>query len=198
MEFILATNNAAKKDELSAILTNHRLLLPEDVGVQFSCEETGATYLENSLQKAQLLYNRVRRPVIADDSGLSVTALNGAPGIYSARYGSRDGKSLTAPERNRYLMEMMENSNDRSARFICCLVLMLDEYRIVTVQESVSGEILREPRGTGGFGYDPVFFLPSMGLTMAELSPEEKDIHSHRGKAGKRIISILKDNGGTE
>ena len=130
--------------------------------------------------------------MIADDSGISVPALGGAPGIYSARYGSDEaGRMLEAEERNAFLLKNMEGKEDWSAFFVCSMVLMLTEYRVFTVQETLNGRLTKEGSGTGGFGYDPVFYLDDRKCTVAELSEEEKNQISHRGKAGAKIKLIL-------
>ena len=173
MKLILATGNPHKKEELSRILAPHRILIPSDIGVNFDAEEIGTTYLENALIKARALTEAAGgRPVLADDSGISVPALGGAPGIYSARYGSEDtGRELEAPERNDFLLRNMAHltGNGRRAFFVCCMALILDEYRIFTAQETFGGFIADEPFGSGGFGYDPIFHLPDRDCTVAEL-----------------------------
>lgn len=192
MEIVLATGNPHKAAEMQEIFKNHRILIPGDLGVGFEFAEDGSTFLENSLGKALALYRMVKRPVIADDSGLCVDILDGAPGVYSARFGSIPGApELASPERNALLLETMKFLEPRTARFVCALALVLDEYRIFTIQESVEGEILQSPRGAGGFGYDPLFYMPPFGRTMAELTPEEKNRHSHRGKAGRTMAALL-------
>ena len=149
MKLILATGNPHKKEELSRILAPHRILIPSDIGVNFDAEEIGTTYLENALIKARALTEAAGgRPVLADDSGISVPALGGAPGIYSARYGSEDtGRELEAPERNDFLLRNMAHltGNGRRAFFVCCMALILDEYRIFTAQETFGGFIADEP-----------------------------------------------------
>lgn len=192
MELLLASNNPHKKREYKEILSPHTVLLPSDLGIEFFFEENGSTYFENAFGKGITLFRQVRRPVIADDSGLSVAALEGAPGLYSSRYGAPEkGKKLAASERNRYLLEKMAHTTDRTAFFVCCLVLILEEYRFFSIQETLEGEICREPAGTGGFGYDPVFFLPTRGETVAQLEAAEKHSISHRGKAGKRMAALI-------
>lgn len=192
MDIVLATGNLHKKEELQEILKGHKILLPGDLNARFDCEENGESYLDNALIKAKALYKVVGRPVVADDSGISVPALGGAPGVYSARYGSEEaGRILESPERNAYLLKKMENITDRRAFFVCSMVLMLDEYRIYTVQETFSGEIGHEPFGGGGFGYDPLFYLQEYGKTVAQLPAEEKNRISHRGKAGAGIKAIM-------
>jgi Xanthosine triphosphate pyrophosphatase len=199
MELIVATGNAHKVVELGPALPGHSLKLPADLGIRdFEVEEDGATYLDNAAKKARALYALCGRPSLADDSGLSVRALGGAPGVLSARYGARPGPSgglvkLEAAERNAYLLKNMEAHSDRACAFVCCLVLVLSEERIFVVQETCPGELLREPRGKGGFGYDPVVYLPQLGKSVAELSLEEKNLVSHRGRACARMAKLLED-----
>jgi XTP/dITP diphosphohydrolase len=122
MEIILASGNRHKLFELKEILKGHTLLLPKDIGISFDFEETGSTFLENSQGKAFDLFNKVNRPVLADDSGLSVATLNGEPGIYSARYGSVNGVELEAPVRNLYLLDTLQGKTDLKAEIICCMI----------------------------------------------------------------------------
>jgi len=193
MKIIVATGNLHKIEELNRILTGHELLLPSDAGIEnWDCEETGSTYLANAMLKAESLYDSLQCPVLADDSGINVAALNGAPGIYSARYGSAEkGRNLESEERNLFLLENMKGAADREAWFTCCMVLILDKYRVFTAQETFHGMITETPGGTGGFGYDPLFFLEEYGKTVAELPGDLKNRISHRGRAGQRIQSIL-------
>jgi len=206
MELFVATNNAHKLVELGPALPGHVLKAPSEAGiVGFDVEEDGSSYLENAAKKALALYRLVGRPSLADDSGLSVRALGGAPGILSARYGARtagEGEArpgslilLEAAERNDFLLGNMAAMEDRHCAFVCCLVLVLDEERIFAVQESCPGLLLREPRGRGGFGYDPVVFLPQLGKSVAELSLDEKNRLSHRGRACARMAVLLADLG---
>ncbi len=195
MELLLATGNPHKKEELSRILHPHRVLIPSDLGISFDAEETGTTYLENSLIKARTLRELSGgRTVLADDSGLSVPALGGAPGVYSARYGSDEsGGELEASQRNQLLLTNMADiqEGDREAFFVCCMALILSDYRVFTAQETFSGTIALKPYGAGGFGYDPIFHLSERNCSVAELDAEEKDRISHRGRAGLRIKAVL-------
>jgi XTP/dITP diphosphohydrolase len=204
MEIIVATGNAHKLVELGPALPGHRLLSPADVGFPgFDVEEDGADYVDNALKKARALHALCGRPVLADDSGLSVRALGGEPGVRSARYGAREDArkgvqpgtlvKLGAVERNAYLLRKMEGLEDRACAFVCCLVLVLDADRILVVQETCPGELLLAPRGAGGFGYDPIVFLPGLGKSVAELSLEEKNRLSHRGRACARMTALLAD-----
>ncbi len=193
MEILAATQNKHKLKELQQILPEHLIVSPADLKIDFNFEETGSTFLENSMGKAFALYNLTGQPVLADDSGLSIPALHGEPGIYSARYGSKpDGKILEAEERNAYLIKKMEGISDRRAFFTCCMTLVLHTNRFFTVQEIMEGSIIYKPVGKHGFGYDPLFYLKEYGKTAAELSESEKNKISHRGTAGKRIAALLK------
>jgi XTP/dITP diphosphohydrolase len=129
--------------------------------------------------------------VIADDSGLCVDALGGKPGIYSARYGSVRGRKLEDKARNALLLREMANNPNRKAHFVCAMVLLYSEDRFAAVEETLEGELISEERGTGGFGYDPILFLPEYGKTVAELSEDEKNRLSHRAKAARGIAALL-------
>jgi XTP/dITP diphosphohydrolase len=203
----LASGNRHKTQELSRILTGVILKSPADGGIgDFDPPETGASFLENALLKARALHRAlaergVSGPVLADDSGLCVDALGGRPGIYSARYrgrcggedgGRSGGGELESAERNRLLLGELGDNPERRARFVCAMVLLFDENRFACVQETLEGEIVRDQgRGENGFGYDPIFYLPSLGRTVAELGEDEKNRLSHRAGAGKAIAKIL-------
>jgi XTP/dITP diphosphohydrolase len=207
MTIWFATGNSHKRAELSSLLPEHIIKIPSDEGIPFDPDETGATFGENALIKARELRRLVlasgthtQDPVIADDSGLCVDALDGRPGIYSARYGSTEqfgsegGKKLSDRDRNALLLQELQSRSDnpsRQARFVCAMVLLFSEDRFYLVQETLEGELIREERGTGGFGYDPILYLPQLGRTVAELTAEEKNQISHRGKAGKVIARLL-------
>lgn len=191
-ELVVATNNPHKIRELQRLFPGLRLLSPADLGTDFVFEEGGSNYLENSLGKARYLQARVLRPVLADDSGLEVPALGGEPGLFSSRYGSTPGGGkLTDSERCRVLLSKAEKLTDRACFFVCCMVLAFDERRFVAAQEILPGELARAPRGTGGFGYDPIVYVPEAGRTVAELSDRQKDRLSHRGRAARRIRALL-------
>lgn len=192
MRIYLASGNRHKQEEFAAILKDHRISIPSDVGIVFDPEETGKTFLENALLKARVLYESVKSPVIADDSGLCIDALGGEPGIYSARYGMKDGVQLEAQERNKLVLHRMEGVKNRSCRFVCCIVVMLDAHRFFTVQETCEGVIAISAHGEHGFGYDPIVYLPEIGKTVAELTAQEKNELSHRGKAGRIAAQLLR------
>jgi XTP/dITP diphosphohydrolase len=189
-----ATGNLHKREELAAILRDHTIRIPREGGVRFDPDETGTAFLENALIKAGALYRLVREPVIADDSGLCVDALGGRPGIRSARYGAGEGEKPDDSRRNALLLAELGDNPRRSARFVCAMALLLGEDRFYAVQETLEGEIVRNPgeaRGSGGFGYDPIFYLPEKGCTLAELSEADKNLISHRGKAGRAVAKLL-------
>ncbi|MDR2865672.1 MAG: RdgB/HAM1 family non-canonical purine NTP pyrophosphatase [Spirochaetaceae bacterium] len=202
-----ATANEHKRKELSAILNaagqRCTVKIPSDEGLQFDPLENGADFFENAMIKAKALHHLTGDPVIADDSGLCVKALGGRPGIFSARYGCENGKKLNDRDRNALLLKEIGNNPVRDAYFICSMVLMFEEERFFSAQELLNGEIIdttpsgsditSAPRGSGGFGYDPIFFLPEMNCTLAELDADEKNKISHRGKAGRALACFLKD-----
>lgn len=208
MDIVLATDNRHKVQELSQILAGHRVVRPQDLDVVFDHAETGDTFLENAVAKAQALRRELLRgraspgtrdamattAVLADDSGLCVDALDGRPGIFSARYGSPDGgeSELAADQRNALLLQELKGVEARQAHFVCCMVVLLEGERLIVVQEQWDGEIATFPSvATGGFGYDPVFYLPELGCTAADLPAEEKNRLSHRGKAAARLAQLL-------
>ncbi len=196
MTFVLATGNAHKLFEVRGIL---RALIGEDVEVKMpselgyteDVEETGETFAENALLKADAVHRALSLPVIADDSGLCVTALGGAPGIYSARYGGEHGNDR---KNNEKLLLELKDKPDRSARFVSAIAFVSQTHRF-TVEGEVAGEILEAPRGEGGFGYDPLFYYPPKGKTLSELLPEEKNEVSHRYNGLVRLVERLKEEG---
>ncbi|MDR2094217.1 MAG: non-canonical purine NTP pyrophosphatase [Treponema sp.] len=198
----LASGNRHKKEELSAILNGHELRTCDTDGFDFNPDESGASFLENALIKARSLYNLlagrgISAPVLADDSGLCVDALGGRPGIYSARYGATgNGKTPDAAEKNALLLEEIGDTAERGARFVCAMVLFWGEDRFYAAQETLKGEIVRnihEARGGKGFGYDPILRIPELTRTVAELSEDEKNRISHRGKAARAIAQLLRE-----
>jgi XTP/dITP diphosphohydrolase len=188
-ELIIATNNQHKLREFSGIFgTEYNLKSLKDINYKNEIIENGSTFIENSLIKCREVYNERKIPVISDDSGLCVEALNGEPGIYSARFG---GNGLTDQNRCRLLLEKLNGIENSKASFVCALVLYMNPNRIYIVQEEVRGEIISGMRGDNGFGYDPIFYLKDFNKTMAELSENEKNSISHRGKAVKIMKNIL-------
>ena len=196
-EVLLASNNDHKHREFLRLLPGVRIVLPRDMGISFDPREDGDTFLANAMAKALALFQAAGRPVIADDSGLCVEALGGAPGVLSNRFGQpAGGAPLSAPRRNELLLERMRDARGRAAHFVCCLVLMRGPDRFLVAQETVHGVIAAAPCGTNGFGYDPLFLLPG-GRTMAEIPDSEKDEVSHRGRAARRLLALVKDGSWT-
>lgn len=207
MKLYLASGNRHKKKEMQEILPAFDVRIPADEGLEFDPEETGATFLENSMIKARALWEMVRAPVIADDSGLRVDALGGEPGIFTSRYagaqfphGRPDGTKIPQDEQNRLLIEQLNatGSADRSCRYVCSIVLLLSPDRLYVAQETFEGRLVAtigDQAGSGGFGYDPIVFLPEYGRTVAEISAEEKNRISHRGKAVRAVARILEGLG---
>ncbi|HHU88287.1 MAG: RdgB/HAM1 family non-canonical purine NTP pyrophosphatase [Sphaerochaetaceae bacterium] len=193
MELMLASHNHHKLGEISALLLGHSIILPQHRNLEFSFEENGSTFIANALDKAEALYNLCGVATLADDSGLVVDALNGEPGIFSARYGSSNGQLLPSDERNRLLLKNLEGvpKDQRTARFVCAMALVIAPYRKFVVQETIEGFIANQPFGEGGFGYDPIFIVGSTEMTMAQLSSVDKNRISHRGKAAQRIVALL-------
>jgi XTP/dITP diphosphohydrolase len=151
-------------------------------------DETGSSFEENASSKAAYYSGFIAGLVLADDSGLEVAALGGAPGIYSARY---SGQNATDAANNQLLLRRLENQGNRAARFVCVVALARGGRILTTVRGIAEGEILTQPRGDQGFGYDPLFFYPLLGRTFAELNPKEKLAVSHRGKALRGLLSYL-------
>jgi XTP/dITP diphosphohydrolase len=193
MEFLLASNNSHKRDEFVRLLGGHVIRMPSEAGIGFDFEEDGESFFQNAFGKAMALHETAGVPVIADDSGLCVDALDGEPGLYSSRFGSSGGALLDSGERNAFLLSRMRGVEDRKAHFVCCLVLVLGRDRFFTAQETVDGLITAAPRGAHGFGYDPLFLVPGTGKTIAELPDAEKDAISHRGRAARRILAMLEN-----
>lgn len=192
MKLYFASGNDHKRKEMSRLLGGYELVIPKDEGIDFAPEETGTSYIENAVIKAEALYSIVHAPVLADDSGLSVDALGGGPGIHSARYGEENGKKLSDEGRYRLLLRNMEGIENRKAHFVSALCLILSPDRRYIIQETCDGSIALAPSGTSGFGYDPVFFIDEAGMISAELPEGEKDRYSHRGKAA-RLMKMLLD-----
>ena len=183
MKVILASKNQHKLTELSAILSQlgFEIALESEYGLDIDVDETGTTFEENSLLKAEAVMKASGLPVLADDSGLMVDALDGAPGVYSARYGHKSSDR----ERTEFLLENMKNVPDgeRAAKFVCVITCLWPDGRKIVARGECPGVIAREMHGENGFGYDPVFYLPELGMTYAELPSEQKNAISHRARA---------------
>ena len=184
MKLVLASQNKKKLVEMNDILSSLGIEVcsQADAGVDLEPEETGTTFEENSLIKAKAVMEASGLPAIADDSGLCVDALRGAPGVYSARY---VGEDLSDEGRYRLLLENMQGQMPRTAQFVSVITCCFPNGDVLTARGECSGTIAFAPMGEGGFGYDPVFFVPPLKKTFAQLSPEEKNAVSHRGKALK-------------
>ncbi len=189
MKIIAATKNKNKLREFGEILKDFEIISQEEAGVDIDVEETGSTFEENSYLKAKAIYDITGITTIADDSGLCVDALNGEPGVYSARYG---GEGYDDKGRVQLLLKNMKDVPDeeRTARFVCVITLVGDE-GVITARGECEGRIDYSPRGENGFGYDPVFYVDRFEKTLAEVTPEEKNSISHRGKALKIFAEKL-------
>jgi XTP/dITP diphosphohydrolase len=188
MELVFATNNKHKVREISDLLDNNfRILGLADLNITEDIPEEAETLEENALFKARYVHEKTGKNVFADDTGLEVTALGGAPGVYSARYA---GENKSFDDNIEKLLREMQGEHDRSARFRTVIALILDgtEYLF---DGTVEGEIIRERRGTGGFGYDPVFLATGYELTFAEIPLSEKNKISHRAKAMRQLLDFL-------
>ena len=189
-KFVLATHNPGKLKEMSSILSRFgvEVVSPKELGITVDVEETGATFAENAMLKARAICAAANLPAIADHSGLCVDALNGGPGVYSARYG---GEGLDDKGRYTLLLNSMRGQATRAAHFTCSIACAFPNGDTLTAEGQVQGTIAFAPMGEGGFGYDPVFFYPPMAKTFGQLAAEEKSTISHRGQALKEFSAKL-------
>ena len=197
MKVVLASKNKHKLVEINEITKKFgfELILQSELGVDIDVEETGTTFEENSFIKAEAVMKATGLPALADDSGIAVDALNGEPGVYSARYGFDD--SLDDWGRLLLLLKNTEHVPDgqRQAQFVCVITMVTPEGQLVQARGEIHGELTREARGENGFGYDPIFYYPPLGKTTAELSSEEKNQVSHRANALKLFYEKMKEAG---
>ena len=197
MKVVLASKNRHKLVEISKITEKFdmELVLQSELGVDIDVEETGTTFEENSFLKAEAVMKATGLPALADDSGIAVDALNGEPGVYAARYGFDE--SLDDWGRLELLLKNTEHVPDgqRQAQFVCVITMVTPDGKTIQARGEIHGELTREPRGENGFGYDPIFYYPPLGMTTAELSPEVKNSVSHRGNALKIFYEKLKEAG---
>ena len=197
MKAVLASKNAHKLKEISKITEKFgiELILQSELGIDMDVEENGSTFEENSYIKAKAVMEATGLPALADDSGIAVDALNGEPGIYSARYGFDD--SLDDWGRLLLLLKNTENVPDgsRQAQFVCVITLVMPDGKTIQARGEAHGELLRAPIGEGGFGYDPIFYYPPLGKAFAQLSAEEKNRVSHRAVALELFNEKLKEAG---
>ena len=197
MKVVLASKNRHKLVEISKITEQFdmELVLQSELGVDIEVEENGTTFEENSLIKAKAVMEATGMPALADDSGIAVDALNGEPGIYSARYGFDD----TLDDWGRLLLLLKNTEHvpdgERQAKFVCVITMITPEGKVIQARGEIHGELLREARGENGFGYDPIFYYPPKGKSTAEMSPEEKNEVSHRANALKVFYEKLKEAG---
>ncbi len=191
MKIVAATKNQGKIREFQEILgkLGYEVVSMHDEGIDVEVEETGATFAENALIKARAVALLCDHPVISDDSGLCVDALDGAPGIYSARFA---GEDATDKDRNIKLLEVMKDKENRNAQYVASIAFISPDGREITTEGIVEGEILTEEYGTGGFGYDPLFMCTEIGKCFGVATPEEKNAVSHRGRALNKLYEILK------
>ena len=197
MKVVLASKNKHKLEEISKITEKFdmELVLESELGVDIDVEETGSTFEENSYIKAKAVMEATGLPALADDSGIAVDALNGEPGIYSARYGF----DPTLDDWGR-LQLLLKNAQDipdgqRQAQFVCVITMVTPEGQTIQARGEIHGQLTREPRGENGFGYDPIFYYPPMGKTTAEMTAEEKNQVSHRANALNVFYNKLKEAG---
>ena len=197
MKVVLASKNRHKLEEISKITEKFdmELILQSELGVDIDVEETGTTFEENSFLKADAVMKATGLPALADDSGIAVDALNGEPGVYSARYGFDD--TLDDWGRLELLLKNTEQVPDgqRQSQFVCVITMVTPDGKTIQARGEIHGELTREPRGENGFGYDPIFYYPPLGKTTAELSPEEKNQVSHRANALRIFYEKLKEAG---
>ena len=197
MKVVLASKNRHKLEEISQITRkfNMELVLQSELGVDIDVEETGTTFEENSFLKAEAVMKATGLPALADDSGIAVDALNGEPGIYSARYGF--DPTLDDWGRLQLLLKNTEGVPDgqRQAKFVCVITMVTPEGQAIQARGEIHGELLRAPAGENGFGYDPIFYYPPLGMTTAEMPGEVKIQVSHRANALKILYQKLKEAG---
>jgi XTP/dITP diphosphohydrolase len=196
VKLVLASANPGKLREIGAMLGPLAVVVPQqDLGIP-EVEEPHATFLENALAKARHASRAAALPALADDSGLCVEALGGEPGVHSAYYAGREGSRETRDARNNEKL-LSQVKDQRSAYYVCLMVFVRhpDEPRPLVAEGIWRGEIARAPKGMNGFGYDPLFFIPSLGKTAAELPPEQKNRISHRGIALQKLLALLDESG---
>lgn len=189
---IIATHNAKKAGEMVTILSRR---FPDivietlaDHPTAPEPEETGSTYIENATIKAESAFAATGGWCVADDAGLEIDALDGAPGLYSKRFG---GEEMSFPDKMARIKEMLAGESNRGARFRCCVALRGPDHPTIVFESTCEGEISEDMSGTGGFGYDPIFWLPQLGCTMAQLTADQKHAISHRGKVLAQLADYL-------
>jgi len=189
MKYLFATHNSHKLAEIQAILKGYPVISLDSLNDDEEVEETGSTFFENAFLKANRFFQKHHLPTFADDSGLVVAALNGAPGIYSARY---SGENVNYVQNNLLLLKNLEGINDRQAYFVSVVCFIDENGEAHYFEGRLNGIICQELRGNHGFGYDPLFWLPELKKTVGELSEAEKNQISHRSVAFRKLIAFLK------
>ncbi len=193
MKVVLASQNPHKLREIQTILSEYgmEVVLQSNLGLHIDVDETGETFEENSYLKAKAVLDATGLPTVADDSGLAVDVLGGEPGVYSARYGGP--AYVTDRDRTNLLLEKLRGvrPDERTARFICVITMLMPDGEKLVGHGSVEGVITTEPHGDGGFGYDPVFYIPKEGMTYAEMGSERKNQMSHRANALRQLERLL-------
>lgn len=187
-DIVIASNNQGKINDFKAIFPNKNVIGISELIKDFDVEETGTTFEENAKLKSVAAAKALNKQVIADDSGLEVQVLNGEPGVYSARYAGLDKNDQ---DNIKKLLDKMNNETERAAQFVCVISMSSPNGETQQFKGTVSGEITTEPIGENGFGYDPVFYVPTLGKTMAQLTNEEKAKISHRGNAINQLQQFL-------
>ena len=194
MKILLGTNNAHKAQEIRDMLPDFEILRPKDIGLDLDVDENGSTFEENALIKAKAFAVASGMITLADDSGLEVDCLNGEPGIYSARYCPKPGAD--DKDRRDWLLKNIRARGAEQpwkARFVCEIAVVFPEgNKTLKARGTCEGEIIPEERGSGGFGYDPIFYMPDKGMTLSEMTEEEKNAVSHRGNAVKKAAPLLR------
>ena len=195
IKIIFATSNANKIREIKEIINNveANIVSMEEEGIKIDIEETGMTYEENAFIKARAIAQlRPNEIIMAEDSGLEIDYLNGEPGLYSARYMGHD---THYDKKNKAILDLLKGveRSKRTAQYVCSVVAILPDKKEISAMGILKGEIGEEEKGLNGFGYDPIFFIPQRGCYMSELTDDEKNMISHRGKALREIINKLKD-----
>ena len=192
MKLVMATQNPKKLEEMAAVLTDLgvEVVSEAELGIKIEVEETGTTFLENATLKAEAVMKATGLPAIADDSGLCVEALGGAPGVYSARYG---GEGLTDKDRYMLLLQALSGQTNRAAYFHSSIVCVFPNGDVLTAEGDCQGTISFVPMGDDGFGYNPIFFVPEKRKTFAQMPLSERSAISHRGKALREFKRVLEE-----
>lgn len=192
IRIVVATKNKGKLEEFAQLLSRFpcKVVSMSEAGINEDIEENGSTFEENAVIKAESVWRKTGGMVLADDSGLEVDILDGAPGVYSARYA---GDGATDTDRNNKLLSALDGvpEGKRSARFVCAIAAIFPDGSRLVVKDTCEGRIAFEPAGSNGFGYDPLLYIPEYGLTVAQMEPELKNGISHRGKAMKKLVEKL-------